>query len=54
MTVSLYSAPTVCRTSYVHEAVVAAFEAGTLTRKQPRSAAEKVEALARIMSRHSA
>lgn len=52
----LTNTPTVCRTSYVHEAVVAAFEAGTLNRvgKPPRTADEKAEALARIVSRHVA
>jgi DNA topoisomerase-1 len=52
----LANTPTVCRKSYVHEAVVTAFEQGALTRlgKPPRSAAKKAQALARIVARHSA
>lgn len=44
----------VCRTSYVHDSVVAAFEGGTLPRliKQGSSPAEKVAALAKILARH--
>jgi len=51
----LANTPTVCRKSYVHEAVVAAFEEGALARlrKPSRSAAKKAEVLARIVSRHS-
>lgn len=51
----LANTPTVCRTSYVHEAVVAAFEAGTLSRAQARKARSvetQAELLARIVARH--
>ena len=51
----LANTPTVCRASYVHDAVVAAFEAGALKRAQvrkARSAAMQAELLARIVSRH--
>ena len=51
----LTNTPTVCRASYVHDAVVAAFESGTLNRgKPPRTAAEKAETLARLVTRHVA
>lgn len=52
----LANTPTVCRKSYVHEAVVTAFEQGALARmrKPVRSAAKKAQALARIVARHSA
>jgi len=52
----LANTPTVCRKSYVHEAVVTAFEQGTLVglRKPSRSAAKKAQALARIFARYSA
>lgn len=51
----LTNTPTVCRKSYVHEAVVTAFESGALVRlgKPSRSAARKAEVLARIVARHS-
>ena len=44
----------VCRTSYVHDSVVVAFERGTLPRliKQDSSPAERVAALAKILTRH--
>lgn len=49
----LANTPAVCRTSYVHGAVVAAFEQGKLARlrKPPRSAARTAEMLARLVSR---
>ena len=49
----LTNTPAVCRTSYVHGAVVAAFEQGKLAnlRKPPRSAARAAEMLARLVSR---
>ena len=52
----LANTPAVCRRSYVHEAVVTAFEQGTLARlrKPSRSAAKKAQTLARLVSRHSA
>lgn len=52
----LANTPTVCRKSYVHDAVVTAFEQGALARlrKPSRSAAKKAEVLARIVARHSA
>lgn len=51
----LANTPTVCRKSYVHEAVVTAFEQGALARltKPTRSAAKKAAMLARIVARHS-
>jgi DNA topoisomerase-1 len=51
----LTNTPTVCRRSYVQEAVVTAFEQGVLARlrKPPRSAAKRAEVLARIVARHS-
>lgn len=52
----LVNTPTVCRTSYVHEAVIAAFEAGALKRpriRKAKSPATKAELLARIVSRHA-
>ena len=51
----LTNTPTVCRKSYVHEAIVTAFEEGALARlgKPSRSAAKKAEVLARIVARHS-
>jgi DNA topoisomerase I len=52
----LANTPTVCRKSYVHDAVVNAFEQGALARlrKPARSATKKAEMLARIVGRHSA
>lgn len=49
----LANTPTVSRKSYVHAAVVAAFEDGTLARirKAPRSAIKKAELLARLVAR---
>lgn len=52
----LANTPTVCRTSYVHDAVIAAFEAGALKRariRKAKSPATQAEVLARIMSRHA-
>lgn len=50
----LSNTPTVCRTSYVHDSVVAAFEQGALPRlvKRGSSPADRVAALARIVARH--
>jgi DNA topoisomerase I len=51
----LANTPTVCRTSYVHDAVIAAFEAGKLSRAQVRKAKStttQAELLARIVERH--
>jgi len=50
----LANTPAVCRTSYVHDSVVAAFEQGTLPRlvKEGSSPAERVAALAKIVTRH--
>jgi DNA topoisomerase-1 len=51
----LANTPTVCRTSYVHDSVIAAFEAGTLKRalaRKPNSAMTQAELLARIVARH--
>ncbi len=50
----LANTPTVCRKSYVHEAVVTAFEQGALARlaKPTRSPIKKAEVLARIVTRH--
>ncbi|MBS0523334.1 MAG: DNA topoisomerase IB, partial [Proteobacteria bacterium] len=51
----LANTPTVCRKSYVNEAVVTAFEQGALARlrKPTRSPTKKAEVLARIVARHS-
>ena len=51
----LSNTPTVCRTSYVHDSVVAAFEQGALPRlvKRGSSPADRVAALAKIVTRHS-
>jgi DNA topoisomerase-1 len=52
----LANTPTVCRTSYVHEAVIAAFEAGALKTgrlRKAKSAATQAELLARIVARHA-
>jgi DNA topoisomerase I len=48
----LGNTPTVCRTSYVHDAVVTAFEDGKLARlrKPPRSIRLKAQILARLVS----
>jgi DNA topoisomerase-1 len=48
----LANTPTVCRKSYVHAAVVTAFENGRLSRmrKVPRSAAKKAAAVARLVT----
>jgi DNA topoisomerase-1 len=51
----LANTPAVCRTSYVHDAVIAAFEAGALKRTRTRkvkSPATQAELLARIVVRH--
>jgi len=52
----LANTPTVCRKSYVHDAVVTAFETGALgrLRKPMRSPVKRAEVLARIVARHSA
>lgn len=51
----LANTPTICRKSYVHDAVVTAFEKGALTKvgKPRRSTVAKAEALARVVARHS-
>ena len=55
MAEELSNTPTVCRTSYVHAAVVAAFEDGKLQRLKPgKSPMAQAELLARIVSKHSA
>ncbi len=46
----LANTPTVCRTSYVHDAVVTAFEEGKLRRIGKQSPLEAAETLARIVS----
>jgi DNA topoisomerase I len=51
----LANTPTVCRTSYVHDAVIAAFEAGALKRpriRKGKSPTTQAELLARIVARH--
>jgi DNA topoisomerase-1 len=51
----LSNTPTVCRTSYVHDAVIAAFEAGALKRpriRKGKSPETQAELLARIVARH--
>jgi DNA topoisomerase-1 len=52
----LANTPTICRKSYVHDAVINAFEQGALARlrKPARSATKTAEVLARIVARHSA
>ncbi|MBX3498314.1 MAG: DNA topoisomerase IB [Alphaproteobacteria bacterium] len=49
----LANTPTVCRTSYVHDAIVSAFEAGRLRRlaKRGQSTLEAAQALARVVAR---
>jgi DNA topoisomerase I len=50
----LANTPTVCRTSYVHDAVIAAFEAGALRRtKKSKSPVAQAELLARIVAKHA-
>jgi DNA topoisomerase-1 len=54
MAQELANTPTICRKSYVHDAVVEAFEGGKLSRIKPsRSIAKNAEILARIVSRTS-
>jgi hypothetical protein len=51
----LANTPAVCRTSYVHDAVVAAFGAGALKRiqfKKAKSPATQAELLVRIVTKH--
>ena len=50
----LANTPAVCRTSYVHDSVIAAFEQGTLPRlvKLRRSPAQRAAALARVVAKH--
>jgi DNA topoisomerase-1 len=47
----LSNTPTVCRTSYVNDAVIAAFESGALKRKA-KSSATQADLLARILAKH--
>jgi DNA topoisomerase-1 len=50
----LANTPTVCRTSYVHDAVITAFEAGALQRtKKSKSPVAQAELLARIVAKHA-
>jgi DNA topoisomerase-1 len=50
----LANTPTVCRTSYVHDSVIAAFEAGALKRaRKAKSLVAQAELLARIVTRHA-
>lgn len=54
MAEELANTPTVCRTSYVHAAVVNAFEAGTLRHtKKSKSPMAQAELLARIVAKHA-
>jgi len=48
----LANTPTVCRKSYVHEAVVAAFEQGALQPSATHSLEGAAQALARVVARH--
>lgn len=52
----LANTPAICRKSYVHDAIVEAFEDGTLARlrKSPRSSQRKAEMLARLVAKHAA
>jgi DNA topoisomerase-1 len=50
----LDNTPTVCRTSYVHDAVITAFEAGALRHtKKSKSPVAQAELLARIVAKHA-
>jgi DNA topoisomerase I len=50
----LANTPTVCRVSYVHDAVITAFEAGALRRaKKAKSPVALAEHLARIVAKHA-
>ena len=53
---ALANTPTIARKSYVHSAVVEAFEEGRLARlrKPPRSAERKAAMLAKLVARHAA
>lgn len=48
----LANTPTVCRKSYVHETVIAAFERGELQSSAGRSLAGTAQALAKVVARH--
>jgi DNA topoisomerase-1 len=48
----LANTPTVCRKSYVHEAVVAAFEQGKLQPSATRTLEGAAQALAKVVARH--
>jgi DNA topoisomerase-1 len=48
----LANTPTVCRESYVHEAVMAAFEQGELQPSAARTLEGAAQALARVVARH--
>ena len=52
----LANTPAICRKSYMHDAIVEAFEDGTLARvrKSPRSSQRKAEMLARLVAKHAA
>ena len=50
----LDNTPTVCRTSYVHDAVITAFEAGALRHtKKSKSPVAQAELLVRIVAKHA-
>jgi DNA topoisomerase-1 len=48
----LTTTPTVCRTSYVHATVIAAFEQGDLPSRAGRTLEGVAQALAAIVARH--
>lgn len=52
----LANTPTVCRASYVHDSVIAAFESGALkrVRAKSKSPVAQAELLARIVAKHAA
>ena len=52
----LANTPAIARKSYVHNAIVEAFEDGTLARlrKGPRSSQRKADMLAKLVARHAA
>lgn len=50
---TLANTPTVCRKSYVHDSVIAAFEEGRLPRRTPRGLEQQAMALARVVARHA-
>lgn len=50
---TLANTPGVCRKSYVHDSVIAAYEEGRLPRRTPRSLERQALVLARVVARHA-